>query len=277
MEKRHPTGQFYGVTRCQRGAGELLLTESDIMPGAVLPRHSHENAYFCWVVLGTFTETYGRKSRECLPSTFKYHPPGEVHEERFHTAGARLFRVEVSREWLDHVREHSPGLADPAEYHDDTLRQLMSTLHAEFLFADGGGSQLAISWLALEIASAASRHEGRRGSPGRNAPGWVDAVREIVHERFADPPTIAAIAGQVGLHPVYLASAFRRHTRYSIGEYMRLVRVEYARRALATSDEPLVEIALAAGFADQSHFCRTFKRYTKLTPSEFRSAARKGV
>jgi len=40
----------------------------------------------------------------------------------------------------------------------------------------------------------------------------------------------------------------------------------------AGSDAPLVEIALSAGFSEQSHFSRTFKRLTGLTPSEYRSS-----
>jgi AraC family transcriptional regulator len=48
------------------------------------------------------------------------------------------------------------------------------------------------------------------------------------------------------------------------------LRVDYARRKIANSREPLVEIALSAGFADQTHFTRTFKRVTGMTPMEFR-------
>ena len=48
----------------------------------------------------------------------------------------------------------------------------------------------------------------------------------------------------------------------------------FGRRAvpaeLASSDTPLVEIALAAGFADQSHFTRTFRDRMRMTPGEFR-------
>jgi len=48
------------------------------------------------------------------------------------------------------------------------------------------------------------------------------------------------------------------------------VRIDYARRKILTSHEPLVEIALSAGFADQTHFTRSFKRITGRTPTEFR-------
>lgn len=55
---------------------------------------------------------------------------------------------------------------------------------------------------------------------------------------------------------------------------MRRLRIESTCRELATSEAPIVEIALAAGFCDQSHFTRTFKRLTGIAPSQYREALR---
>jgi len=48
------------------------------------------------------------------------------------------------------------------------------------------------------------------------------------------------------------------------------VRVEFACRQLATSDIPMVQVALSASFPDQSHFTKTFRRQMRVTPGEFR-------
>ena len=87
-------------------------------------------------------------------------------------------------------------------------------------------------------------------------------------------PTLAALAREVGVHPVHLAHEFRRFYRESVGEYARRLRVERACAEMARSERPLSEIAADAGFYDQSHFTNVFKRHTGLTPAEFRSAAR---
>jgi AraC family transcriptional regulator len=50
--------------------------------------------------------------------------------------------------------------------------------------------------------------------------------------------------------------------------------VDFAAHKLITTDEPLAGIALAAGFSDQSHFNRTFKRRTGMTPATFRVSSR---
>ena len=64
------------------------------------------------------------------------------------------------------------------------------------------------------------------------------------------------------------------HANRSPGEYVRRLRVEIACQRLASSDMPLAEIALAAGFSDQSHFTKTFRHYNGMTPGEYRRRLR---
>ena len=57
------------------------------------------------------------------------------------------------------------------------------------------------------------------------------------------------------------------------GEYVRRQRIALACRSLAESDMPLADVAIEAGFADQSHFTRTFKRQLGVTPAAYRRQA----
>jgi transcriptional regulator GlxA family with amidase domain len=59
--------------------------------------------------------------------------------------------------------------------------------------------------------------------------------------------------------------------RYSPG----LRRLEFACGEVCFSEAPLSDVALAAGFCDQSHFSRAFKRHTGFSPAEYRAAARR--
>jgi AraC family transcriptional regulator len=69
---------------------------------------------------------------------------------------------------------------------------------------------------------------------------------------------------------VHLARTFRRVHQITFSGYVRQVRIEFARRELAASGASLGDIAAAAGFCDQSHFSRLFKRHTGLTPAAYR-------
>ena len=61
----------------------------------------------------------------------------------------------------------------------------------------------------------------------------------------------------------------------TLGAYVRRLRLDWAAARLTASDEPLAALALAAGFVDQSHFTRTFKQHTGLTPDQYRQATRR--
>ena len=86
---------------------------------------------------------------------------------------------------------------------------------------------------------------------------WVFVARDLLRDRFSLSLTRSDIAAAVGVHPVQLARQFRRTFRCSAGEYVRRVRIDVACELLRTS-KPLSDIALGAGFSDQSHFSRVF-------------------
>ena len=110
---------------------------------------------------------------------------------------------------------------------------------------------------------------------GRPFPQWLERVRNILEQRFAEPYKLSEIAAEAGVHPVHLAREFRKHYGSSVGEYLRRMRIEYACRELMASNLAVINIAFAAGFADQSHFSRTFKRLCGTTPGRYRASVGK--
>jgi AraC family transcriptional regulator len=63
---------------------------------------------------------------------------------------------------------------------------------------------------------------------------------------------------------------FRAHRNCSPGEYLRQLRIAHAARELARSARSIADIAVEAGFYDQSHFTNAFKRQLGVTPAEYR-------
>ena len=101
-------------------------------------------------------------------------------------------------------------------------------------------------------------------------PLWLESIRARIEAEFAQSWTLRDYARDAGVHPVELATRFRRHYRSSVGEYIRAHRVRCAMTALARTEAPIGEIALEAGFSDQSHLTRVFKKQTGVTPRQFR-------
>jgi AraC family transcriptional regulator len=132
----------------------------------------------------------------------------------------------------------------------------------------GDASPLAMEGLILELLAETAR--SKDGVKKGRSPSWLAQVRELLHDRFAERLVLDEIAGAVGVHPVYLCRVFRQQYGCTVGDYVRKLRLDFASRQLATSSASLGEIAFAAGFADQSHFTKAFRRASSMTPAEWR-------
>ena len=73
MNMKFSSGHFYGNTLQTFSTAEIELTETTYTPALELAAHAHESAYFCFVIEGKFTESYGRRSRSCRPSMLVFH------------------------------------------------------------------------------------------------------------------------------------------------------------------------------------------------------------
>lgn len=271
MEPILPVANVYGNAVKTRRVAGLRMAETRYAPGLRVPKHSHEHAYFSLVLAGNFDGVYGKSAQVGGPLRAVFRPAGEPHSVHFRRAGARLFSVEVEGRQLERAREHSSMPGRSTELAGGELAWLALRMYREACALDEV-SPLAVEGLFLEMLAEASRHSTMAAD---RRPRWLEQAREFIDESFSDGLTVAGIAATVGVHPVHLATVFRKHYRRTIGEYVRRLRVEYACRRLSLSDATLAEIALAAGFSDQSHFSKTFKRLTGLTPARFRAAFRR--
>ncbi len=257
------------IKRCS--VGGLYFSEALYAPKIRMPRHDHKLASFSIILKGGYTEMYERKVRDCIPSSIIFHPSEEIHAVDFGDSEVRILKIEIQPLMLNHVREHSVILDYPAVFHGGLPVSLALRLYNEFRRMNEV-SPLAIEGLALEILAEASR--SRLNKLERQPPVWLKQAQELLHARFSEVLTIDDIAKAVGVHPVHLARTFRQHYRCTIGEYVRHLRMEFASSQISTTDAPLYEIALMAGFSDQSHFSRTFKRFLGVTPAEYRKISR---
>lgn len=95
-------------------------------------------------------------------------------------------------------------------------------------------------------------------------------VRDLLVNSFTDPPTIHSLARQFGLNRNKLCSGFQLLYGASIFDFCQLLRLDKARDLLATSEQPIAEIALATGFSSPSAFSAAFSRQFGQRPSQCR-------
>jgi AraC family transcriptional regulator len=259
-------GAFFGRSRRVRHVSDVILSETHYAAALEVPPHVHERAYFALLLRGGYREDLGRGGMEFSPSSVVFHPPREVQHGGIGDHGATLFHVEIPRSWTSRLADYGRIPDEAVLYGGGPMVHLAHSLYRE-LRADDPAAMLIAEGQVLEMLGLLVRSPGK---PARRAPRWLEEAVELVHEEFTTALTVRAIAERVGASAVHLARTFRRLRGESIGELVRRLRVERARRMLEDPSFALATIALEAGFADQSHFTRTFRRATGFTPREYR-------
>ena len=138
------------------------------------------------------------------------------------------------------------------------------------LDAPDASSELATEGLVLQLLAMGQRES----VPARQGRSRLANVAEILRARTPGAPTLTALAAEVGVHPAHLARCFRQEFGVAVGEYSRMLRLEWAAARLKEGT-PLAQVALEAGFADQSHFTRAFRRQFGVTPGRYRELLRR--
>jgi AraC family transcriptional regulator len=246
-----------------------MLVETEYGPGVRLAPHGHERPYFCFVVRGDFHERSAGRQRLCGAGGLIFHPAGETHADRFGGRGAVCFNIEVAPAVLTGLAPSELAQAARAvEFRGGVHARLARYLHQEF-HRVGGPSALVLEGLGLALTGEACRAASFRRRPA--CPTWLSRALELLHDRFREPIGLALLAAEIGVHPVHLARTFRRHTGRTVGEYIRALRIEFARAELMARHRTIAQIAHASGFADHAHFCRWFRASVGMSPSQYRS------
>ncbi len=169
------------------------------------------------------------------------------------------------------ARRGEPGPSDPV-LRDQSLARSLLLLHHTLEAAQGG---LAVDVLAVELLHGLARLLLAAEPPAPSLEhARLSRVREYIHahaERAVSLDELGAVAGVGGVH---LCRSFSRAFGLPPHRYQVAVRISRAKRLLARG-LPIVEAATRAGFTDQSHLARHFRRAVGVTPGVFVAGIRR--
>ena len=185
-------------------------------------------------------------------------------------------RVAAEEFGLDPARLTIPPLDGLVLPH---LRAAMQAVNDE-LTADTAGGSLASESLANILAIHLIRHvlaprQPERRRDGSLPKGRLRAVVDYLEEHLDAGLSLGQLAAVARLSPYHFSRQFKRATGLPPHQYIIARRIERVRDQLLSGTAlSLAEVAVQAGFSDQSQFSHHFKRIVGVTPGEFRMTAR---
>lgn len=257
------TGKYYGFKQSEVDFAGVILSEYDYLM-AQTDWHYHENPYFMYVLQGNLFDINKKSKVHCDVGSFIFHNWQETHYNTKETKDARGFHIEFPREWFEEKKldinlwEGSQLIEHPRLHH------ILGKIYFEFKYQDAY-SQLSVELLVLQLCENIEAMEFTQ----KSEPNWVTSLRQILNEE-TENLSLASLSLKLGVHPAHISRAVPKYFASSLGDYIRQQKIKTALTYILNTQYSLTEIAHLCGFADQSHFTRTFKMYLGKTPSTFR-------
>ena len=250
--------------------------------GHVYHRHSHETYSFGVTEAGAQAFSCRGAGRVSAAGMVMAFNPDDPHDGHAATANGFTYRmIHVGPALLTDVladmtgRAGGPPLFAEPVITDAALSAALRRLHVSLT---GPASALEHAEGLIAVAGIAARHAATPLRPGpvrhtaRDQMAAADRIRAYLHDSYAAKATLADVAAVAGCSRFAAYRAFRVRYGLAPSEYQRQLRLRAARHALA-SGTAVADVAAAAGFADQAHLTRWFRRCYGITPGAYRAAS----
>ncbi len=154
-------------------------------------------------------------------------------------------------------------------------RPFLESLFRELVATSSASDESAARHSLLTLVLREVQRAARAAFEPQPAPGIVAEALRFIERNCLRRVSLADVARAVGRSPAYVTSTLTRATGRSAVAWITAGRMAEARRRLLHSDEMVDVIAERVGYADPTHFIRTFRREHGVTPAAWRAARRR--
>ncbi|OON62169.1 AraC family transcriptional regulator [Massilia sp. KIM] len=235
-------------------------------------RHWHETFSVGAITSGRSTYLNGEHAEQVEQGTLVFMNPGEVHACNPIDGQPWSYRMlYVDTGWL-------ASLQPDGRFRPYAARSLRSPrLYGHYMAMFDALLDPACAPLRRDelLVGFFTRLEPATGEPDP-PPARLERAAAYIDAHFAAPLRLEDIAAAAGLSVSYLVRAFRQRYGMAPHEYQVNRRIQHGKAGLRAG-LPIAQAALEAGFADQAHFQRIFKRLTAATPGQYRGRPERGA
>lgn len=203
------------------------------------------------------------------PASAWTEPAEEKHANVASLEGARVLIVQLANNTTEMAALHRTLFDEIVHVRSPDLLADASRMESECANPDDL-TPIVLEGVALAMLARTARL-ARQPKVHSGLEKWMLKALEYLHAHRLDAVQLADVAREVDVLPSQLAHGFRARLNTTPGEYLRRLRVDWAAEQLIGSRDPIAEIALSAGFFDQSHFTRVFRRHYGVTPDRWRT------
>src|SRR5262245_40066681 len=237
-------------------------------------KHAHEAFSIGVITGGSCVYLNERKEQHIGAGSLVLMNPGDVHAcnpIRHEQWSYRMLYVDIA--WLTNLqRDLGVGRSQFAPFSTTAIRhpQLYTGLnHLYDILIDGHADLLEKHEVALTFMIEAQRALSPTNNSERRRHRGVARAAEFIRDNYKQALKLQDICSAADLSASYLIRAFKDDYGMTPHAYLINCRVEFSRARLRKG-VPIADVAFEAGFADQAHLQRTFKRLVAATPAQYR-------
>lgn len=256
------TGEFYGKHYQKLASENFIITDTEYTHSKV-DWHYHENPYFTYLLQGKLFESNKKESYYLESGNLLFHNWQDSHYNIKPPEFTRGFHIELNKNWFSNFDIQVTDFEGSISLKNPLIKNSMNKVFVESKINDDY-SNLSIDILLVEIFS---HLKDTREIKSKN-PLWVKKLQELLFDEDIDY-TLKDLSSILGLHPVHLSREFSKYFGTSLGNYIRLIKVNQAFNLIVSNKYSMTEICYKCGFYDQSHFIKNFKRIYLTTPTKF--------
>lgn len=269
---------------------KIYINKSVYFPS--LQEHSHEFLEIVYICSGSGIHTINSREYKVTKGDLFF-----INYKVAHT----FLPVSEDFRWINCL--FLPEILDESLIHSENARDLLQQLlfkpffdqYADFLFdinlmnrqrefnyifedmlkeyeKKGNGYRLILKSYLMVLLSkifrlASEKDSSQQGGKEREV---INKVLDYLQRNYAKAMRLEDVARQTLLSPTYFAAVFKNATGQSLFEYIHKIRVEEACKLITETEGSITEIMLEVGYSDSKFFYQIFKRYTNMTPGEYR-------